>query len=113
MVDPHPRSLYTIRGAAWPPGYTPALASPRYISTEGCAPNPGKIETVVNWGKTEDESQNSKDTSKKKKFTDLISVQRFLGFANFYRRFIKNYYSGIVAPLTKLSGKEVTFEWTP
>ena len=30
MVDPHPGSLDTIRGAAWLPGYTPALASPRY-----------------------------------------------------------------------------------
>ena len=53
----------------------------------------------------------SKDISKKKKFSDLTSVQRFLGFANFYRRFIKNY-SGIVAPLTKLSGKVIPFVWT-
>ena len=83
-----------------------------FISSEGCAPDPAKIETVVNWGTTEDDSQNSKNTSKKKKFTDLTSVQQFLGFANFYRRFIKNY-SGIVDPLTKLSGKEVPFEWTP
>ena len=60
------------------------------ISTEGCAPDPAKIGTAVNWGKTEDDSQNSKDTSKKKKFTDLTSVQWFLGFANFYRMFIKN-----------------------
>ena len=34
MVDPHPGSLYTIRGAAWLPGYTPALASPRYTSIQ-------------------------------------------------------------------------------
>ena len=65
---------------------------------------------MVNWGKPEDESLESKAISKKKKFSDLTSVQRFLGFANFYRRFIKNY-SGIVAPLTKLSGKDIPFVW--
>ena len=35
------------------------------ISTKRCAPDPAKIETVVNWGETEDDSQNSKDASKK------------------------------------------------
>ena len=45
------------------------------ISTEGCAPDPAKIETVVNWGKPEDECLESKDISKKKKFSDLTSVQ--------------------------------------
>ena len=59
----------------------------------------------------EDESLESKDISKKKKFSDLTSVQWFLGFANFYQRFIKNY-SGIVAPLTKLSRKDILFVWT-
>ena len=44
------------------------------ISTEGCAPDPAKIETVVNWGKPEDESLGSKDISKKKKFSNLTSV---------------------------------------
>ena len=59
------------------------------ISTVGCAPDPAKIETVVNCGKPEDESLESKDISKKKKFSNLTSVLRFLGFANFYQRFIK------------------------
>jgi len=38
------------------------------------------------------------------------SVQ-YLGFANFYRRFSLGYAS-IVAPLTKLTGKNVPFKWT-
>jgi hypothetical protein len=38
-------------------------------------------------------------------------VQSFLGFANFYRRFIKNY-SKIVSPLTRLTRKDTAFEWT-
>ena len=80
------------------------------ISTEGCVPDPAKIETVVHWGKPEDESLESRAILKKKKFFDLTSVQRFLGFAKFYRRFIKNY-SGIVAPLTKVSGKDIPFVW--
>lgn len=38
-------------------------------------------------------------------------IQVFLGFANFYRRFIPNY-SQIVKPLTSLTGKDVAFQWT-
>ncbi|KAH0610200.1 uncharacterized protein H6S33_011727 [Morchella sextelata] len=43
--------------------------------------------------------------------TNLRDVQVFLGFANFYRRFILGY-SKIVAPLTALTKKNVKFEWT-
>jgi len=35
-------------------------------------------------------------------------VRSFLGFANFYRQFIKNF-SEIASPLTKLTGKTVEF----
>jgi len=46
----------------------------------------------------------------------LKDVQSFLGFANFYRRFIKGY-SDIVSPLTALTkkgqGKHVPFVWGP
>ena len=37
-------------------------------------------------------------------------IQRFLGFANFYRRFIKGF-SGIGRPITNLLRKETKFEW--
>ena len=37
-------------------------------------------------------------------------VQRFLGFANFYRRFIKDY-SRVILPLSRLTG-DVPFLWT-
>ena len=39
-------------------------------------------------------------------------LQRFLGFANFYRRFIRNY-STVAAPLTALTSTKVPFHWTP
>ena len=41
----------------------------------------------------------------------LKDVQTFLGFANFYQHFVL-VYSSIVAPLTELTKKNVTFCWT-
>jgi len=38
-------------------------------------------------------------------------VQAFLGFANFYRRFIKGY-SKVAKPLTRLTRKDLEFAWT-
>ncbi|KAI3355849.1 hypothetical protein L3Q82_004229 [Scortum barcoo] len=38
-------------------------------------------------------------------------LQRFLGFANFYRRFIRGY-STVAAPLTALTSSKVTFQWS-
>ena len=39
-------------------------------------------------------------------------LQRFLGFVNFYRRFIRNY-SSVVQPLTALMSTKFHFQWTP
>ena len=40
-------------------------------------------------------------------------VQQFLGFANFYRRFIRGF-SSVAAPISALTKKEAApFEWTP
>ena len=44
------------------------------------------------------------------KLGDCQALQRFLGFANFYRRFIRNY-SSIAAPLTHLTSTKVRFVW--
>ena len=44
--------------------------------------------------------------------TSVRAVQAFLGFANFYRHFIKDF-SKIAAPLTGLTKKDAVFQWTP
>ena len=57
-----------------------------------------------------------KDQEKVKAITEwpepknLKEVQAFLGFANFYRRFIQDY-SKVVIPLTTLTKKEQPFNW--
>lgn len=65
-----------------------------FISSDGVSMDPGKADSIRNWPIP----RNVKD------------IQSFLGFANFYRRFIDNY-SGIVVPLTRLTRKDVPFTW--
>src|SRR5947208_10236618 len=43
---------------------------------------------------------------------NLHDVQFFLGFANFYRHFIKEY-SNLAAPLVNLIRKDTPFAWSP
>ncbi|KAL0161008.1 hypothetical protein M9458_044733, partial [Cirrhinus mrigala] len=61
----------------------------RYIiSSEGVAMDERKVEAVLNWPQP----------------STLRELQRFLGFANFYRRFIRNF-STVAAPLTAMVKK--------
>ena len=39
-------------------------------------------------------------------------VYKFLGFANFYRRFLPPNFVSVTAPLTKLTSDKVSFVWT-
>lgn len=43
--------------------------------------------------------------------TDKNAIRRFVAFANYYRRFIKNF-AALAQPLTKLTGKRIDFKWT-
>jgi len=64
------------------------------IGRNGIKMSEGKVRVVLSW-----------ETPK-----SLTEVQSFLGFANFYRRFIQDY-SRIARPLTKLTKKETGHEW--
>ncbi len=64
------------------------------ISTRVIKPDPAKIEAVAKWPVS--------DSSK--------ALQRFLGFANFYRRYIRNF-GQITAPITALTSTKVSFRW--
>ena len=55
-----------------------------------------KVNTIINWPL----------------MINIKDVQSFLGFTNFYRRFIYRY-SKLAAPLTNLTKKNVLFKWTP
>jgi len=65
------------------------------IGRDGIKMAKGKVEAVLEW----------------KTPASLTEVQSFLGFANFYRRFIKDY-SRVARPLTELTkGKKKEWEW--
>ena len=65
------------------------------ISPDGLTMATEKVKTILDW-----------PTPRKVK-----DIQSFLGFANFYRRFIYNY-SDIVLPLNRLTRKGVEWNWT-
>lgn len=64
------------------------------ISTGSLGMDPAKVEAVTGWLQPEDRE----------------ALQCFLGFANFYRRFIRNY-STVSAPLTAPTSINVKFSW--
>ena len=66
-----------------------------FISIEGLRIDPTKVQVIMDWQKP----------------TNVKEVQSFVGFCNFYRRFI-NGFSKIIKALMRLTKKDVTFEWT-
>src|ERR1700719_913554 len=65
------------------------------VSPEGIAMDPSKTQTILGWPAP----------------SRIHDLQSFLGFANFYRRFIDNY-SGTVIPLTRLLRKDTPWKWS-
>ena len=64
------------------------------ISADGVSVDPQKIEAVVNW----------------KPPKNVSEVRSFLGLAGYYRKFVEGF-SQIAAPLTKLTRKDVKYDW--
>ena len=56
--------------------------------------DPKKVQTIRDW----------------KTPTCLTDVQAFIGFGNFYRRFVRDF-SKIIAPMVNLTRKDVKFQW--
>lgn len=68
-----------------------------YIVAEGSIQmDPAKVCAVTSWSVPENRKK----------------LQQFLGFANFYRKFIRNY-STVASPLTALTSTKQPFTWTP
>ena len=73
--------------------FTQSVSFLGYIVAQGrLEMDPAKVDAVMCWPVPE--------TRKK--------LQKFLGFANFYRRFIRNY-SSIAGPLTALTSSKTPF----
>ena len=66
------------------------------ISSGGMTPTEAKLKAVKDW------------TVPK----DVRDVRSFLGFANYYRRFVKDF-AAIADPLTTLTKKDVPWQWGP
>jgi hypothetical protein len=64
------------------------------ISQGGVAVDQSKVEAIQNWTRPKNVSE----------------VRSFLGLAGYYRRFIMNF-SQLALPLTRLTRKDIPFEW--
>ena len=65
------------------------------VSKDGIQVDPKKIKAILEWPRP----------------TTVTEVRYFLGLASYYRRFVKDS-SKIAAPLTRLTQKNVKFNWT-
>ena len=65
------------------------------VSKSGIGMDPAKVAAILEWPTP----------------TTVKEVQSFLGFANFYKKFI-THYSSLTSPLASLTRKGVRFTWS-
>ncbi len=65
------------------------------VSAEGISMDPDKVRAVIDWPVPD----------------SRVALQRFLGFVNFYRCFIRDF-SRVAAPLTTLTSSKTRFSWS-
>ena len=63
-------------------------------SALGVSVDPKKVEAVMNWERPK----------------SVFEIRSFLGLVGYYRRFIEDF-SRLVEPMTRLTRKEVKYEW--
>ena len=64
------------------------------VSTSGVSVDQEKAEAVISW----------------ERLKSVFEIRSFLGLVGYYRRFIEDF-SRLAAPMTRLTRKEVKFEW--
>ena len=64
------------------------------MSTSGVSVDPEKVKVVMSWERPK----------------SVFEIHSFLGLAGYYRRFIEDF-SRLAALMTRLTRKEVTFDW--
>ena len=64
------------------------------VSSSSLSVDPEKVETLMSWERPK----------------SVFEIRSFLGLAGYYRRFIKDF-SRLAAPMTRLTWKEVKFDW--
>ena len=64
------------------------------VKASGVFVDPEKVETIMSWERPK----------------SVFEIHSILGLAGYYRKFIENF-SRLAAPMTRLTWKEVKFEW--
>ena len=64
------------------------------MSASDVSIDPKKVEVVMSWERPK----------------SVFEIRSFLGFAGYYRRYIEDF-SRLAAPMTRLTRKEIKFDW--
>ena len=65
------------------------------VSASGMSVDPEKVEAIMSWERPK----------------SVFEIRNFLGLVGYYRRFIEDF-SRLAVPMTRLTWKEVKFEWS-